>query len=166
MPGHVIGKSLLRGFAGTVSRQIDAVIEGLCNKEETAAIEFGVPVVLNSAGDGVVNWGSSNEAGDFIGISVREIKTENTYGTGDAKYNPNDTVDVLVRGSISVVCTKDATATYDPVKNGKVYIRKATGKFVAHAESSDTVELSGVVWAQNGVDANGIAEIVILDRKA
>lgn len=166
MPGHVIGKSLLRGFAGTISRQIDAVVEALTNKEASAPIEFGAPVVLNSGTDGVINWGSSNVAADFVGIAVREIKTENTYGLADAKYNPNDVVSVLTRGSISVKCTKDATATSDPVKNGKVYIRKATGAFVAASESSDTVELTGVVWAQNGLDANGIAEIVILDRKA
>ena len=165
MPGHVIGKSLLRGFAGTVSRQIDAVIEGIPNKDVTA-INFGTPLALNSTGDGVLNWTSSHTATDFIGIAVREIKTENTYGQGDAKYNPNDTVDVLTRGSISVVCTMDSTATTAPKKNAKVYIRKASGKFVAASESSDTVELSGVVWAHNGVDANGIAEIVILDRKA
>jgi len=166
MPGHVIGKSLLRGFAGTISRQIDAIVEALTNKEDSAAIEFGAPVVLSSANDGVVNWGSGNSATDFVGIAVREIKTENTYGLGDAKYNAGDVVNVLTRGSISVVCTKDSTATHDPVKNGAVYIRKASGKFVAYSESSDTVELSGVVWAQNGLDANGIAEIVILDRKA
>ena len=95
---------------------------------------------------------------------MREIKTENTYGQADAKFNAGDTVDVLVRGSITVVCTKDSTATYDPVKGGKVYIRKATGKFVAHAESSDTVELTNAVWAQNGVDAGGMAEITITKR--
>lgn len=163
MPGHVIGKTLLRGFAGTISRQVDAIVEALQNKDVTA-IEFGTPVALNSTGDGVINWTSSHTAGDFAGIAVREIKTENTYGQADAKFNAGDTVDVLVRGSITVVCTKDSTATYDPVKGGKVYIRKATGKFVAHAESSDTVELANAVWAQNGVDAGGIAEITITKR--
>lgn len=169
MAGHVIGKSLLRGFAGTISRQIDAVVEALINKEASAPIEFGAPVVLKSDGSGVVNWGSSNVATDFIGIAVREIKTENTYGQADAKYNAGDVVDVLTRGSISVKCVKDSTATSEPKKNGVVYVRKATGAFVAAAEGSsgaNTIALNGVVWAQNGLDANGIAEIVILDRKA
>ena len=165
MPGHVIGKSLLRGFAGTVSRQIDAIIDALPNKESTA-IEFGAPLILNSNKDGCKNWTNSASATDFIGIAVREVKTANTYGLGDAKYNQNDVVSILTRGSITVKCTMDSTATHEPVKNGKVYIRKATGVFVAYSESTDTVELSGVVWAQNGIDANGIAEIVILDRKS
>lgn len=165
MAGHVIGKSLLRGFPGTVSRAIDAVITALINKEASAAILFGTPVVLASDGSGVKNWANTNSAADFAGIAVREIKTENTYGQGDAKYNPGDTVDVLTRGSIVVKCTLDATATTEPVKGGKVYIRKATGAFVAASESSATVELSGVVWAQNGCGADGAAEITILDRK-
>ncbi len=165
MAGHVIGKSLLRGFPGTISRAIDAVVSALINKEASAAIQFGAPVALASDGSGVKNWSNTNTADDFAGVAVREVKSEDTYGQGDAKYNAGDVVDVLTRGSIIVRCTMDSTATTEPKKGGAVYIRKATGAFVAAAESSDTVALSGVVWAQNGCDANGAAEITILDRK-
>ena len=166
MPGFAIGKSLLKGFFGNVSRSIDAIIEASQNKESSAAIEFGAPVILSSDGTGVKNWTNASTADDFAGIAVREVKTENTYGSNAANYAVGDIVDVLKRGSVIIKCTKDSTATHDPVKGASVYIRKATGVFVAYSESSDTVELSNVVWAQNGCDANGAAEITILKRVA
>lgn len=167
MPGMVIGKSLLRGFFGNVARSIDTIIEASQNKEATAPIAFGAPVVLKSDGTGVINWASTNVAADFAGIAVREVKTETVYGSNVAQYDANDVMDVLKRGSVIVKCVKDATATNDPVKGGVVYIRKATGEFVAAAEGTsgaDTVALDNVVWGQNGVDANGAAELVILKR--
>lgn len=165
MPGHVIGASMGRGFPGTISRSIDAIVEPHQNVG-AAAIEFGTPVSLKSDGTGVLPWANAMTADNFTGVAVREVKTEATYGTGDAKYGVGELVDVLVRGSITVKCTMDATATTEPVKGAKVYIRKATGVFVAASESTATVELSGVIWAQNGVDADGAAEITILERKA
>lgn len=167
MPGQVIGKSLLRGFFGNVARSVDTIIEASQNQEASAAIAFGAPVVLKSDGTGVINWGSSNIATDFAGIAVREVKTETVYGSNVAQYDAKDVMDVLKRGSVIVKCTMDTTATTAPVKGAGVYIRKATGEFVAAAEGSsgaDTVALDNVVWGQNGVDANGAAELVILKR--
>lgn len=167
MPGFVIGKSLLRGYFGNVARSIDTIIEASQNKEASAAIEFGTPVVLKSDGTGVVNWASTNAATDFAGIAVREVKTEGVYGSNVANYAAGEVMDVLKRGSVIVKCTMDSTATTAPVKGAGVYIRKATGVFVAAAEGvsgADTVALDNVVWGQNGVDANGAAELVILKR--
>lgn len=164
MPGYTIGKSLLRGFFGNVARSIDTIIEASQNKESSAAIEFGAPVAYNSGATGVKNWANTNVAADFAGIAVREVKTEGVYGSNVANYAANEVMDVLKRGSVIVKCTMDSTATTAPVKGAKVYIRKATGVFVAASESTDTVELSDVVWGQNGVDANGAAELVILKR--
>lgn len=164
MPGYTIGKSLTRGFFGNVARSIDTIIEASQNKESTAAIAFGAPVAYNSGATGVKNWANTNSATDFAGIAVREVKTEGTYGSNVAEYAAGEVMDVLKRGSVIVKCTMDSTAQTAPVKGAKVYIRKATGVFVAASESSDTVELSDVVWGQNGVDANGAAELVILKR--
>jgi len=167
MPGYTIGKSLLRGFFGNVARSIDTIIEATQNKEASAAIAFGAPVVLKSDGTGVVNWASTNVAADFAGIAVREVKTEGVYGSNIANYAANEVMDVLKRGSVIVKCTMDTTATTAPVKGAGVYIRKATGVFVAAAEGvsgADTIALENVVWGQNGVDANGAAELVILKR--
>jgi len=166
MPGFVIGKSLIKGFFGNVSRSIDAIIEASINKNVSAAIPFGAPVVLSSDGTGVIAWANTNTADDFAGIAVREVKTEKTYGSNVAEYAAGEVMDVLKRGSVIIKCTMDSTATTAPKKGASVYIRKATGVFVAASESSDTVELSNVVWAQNGCDADGAAEITILKRVA
>ena len=164
MPGYTIGKSLIRGFFGNVARSIDTIIEASQNKETSTAIAFGDPVAYNSDATGVKAWANSNSATDFAGIAVREVKTEGTYGSNVANYAAGEVMDVLKRGSVIVKCTMDSTATTAPKKGAKVYIRKATGVFVAASESSDTVELSDVVWGQNGCDANGAAELVILKR--
>ena len=166
MPGFVIGKSLIRGFFGNVSRSIDAIIEASINKESSAAIAFGAPLIYASDGTGMKNWTNSATADDFAGIAVREVKTEKTYASNVAEYGAGEVMDVLKRGSVIIKCTMDATATTAPKKGASVYIRKATGVFVAASESTDTVELSNVVWAQNGCDANGAAEITILKRVA
>ena len=167
MPGFVIGKSLLRGFFGNVARSVDSIIEASQNKEASAAIAFGAPVALSTDGSGVVKFASTHTAADFAGIAVREVKTETVYGSNVAQYDANDVMDVLKRGSVIVKCVMDSTATTEPKKGAPVFIRKATGEFVAAAEGTsgaDTVALDNVVWGQNGVDSNGAAELVILKR--
>jgi hypothetical protein len=156
-------KTMDRGFPGNLSRGIDNIISTLPNSSETA-IEFGGPVQMAADGKSCLPWASGKT---FYGVAVRGVKTNNTYLTDDAKYNKNDAVDICSRGGIMVICTKDETATTDPVKGATVYLRKATGKFVAAAEGSggaDTVALTGVVWAQSGCDSDGVAEITILNR--
>lgn len=166
MAGFAIGTKLGLGVPGGLTRQTDNQINAYQNKGSTA-IEFGAPVARS--GDGVTAWTSSHTASDFVGVALRIVKTNETYGVNDAKYKAGEIVDVLTRSGVAVECVKDSIATSDPAAGGKVYIRKATGEFVAASEGAsgaNTVELSNVIWAHSRRDANGLAEITILERKA
>lgn len=165
MAGFAIGKKLNLGVVGGLTRQIDNLIIALPNVG-SAAIAFGAPVVR--ATDGCELWKSNSAYADFLGIALRIVKTNETYAQNDAEYVEGDTVDILTRGGVAVECVKDTTATASPAPGGAVYIRKATGVFVAAAEGAagaDTIQLTNAVWA-SGLDANGLAEITLLTRKA
>lgn len=169
MAGFAIGKALDRGFPGGLTRSNDNIVLAKPNVS-TTVIKFGEAVKL--ATGGVAKFDSTSDAATaFAGIAVREVKSPHTYAGNNPQYNKGDTVDFITRGSVNVICTKDTVATTTPSKGGKVYIRKATGVFVAKEEKDAdqnvvTLELSGVVWAEDGLDADGVAEITILERKA
>ncbi len=140
------------GWAGQVSRSIDDIIEAFANAD-TNPILFGSPVALVSGN--VKNVSADNTA--VIGVAVRTVKTEQTYGQGDAKYMPNEMVDVLKRGTVCM----DAGST-TPAAGGTVYITKATGKIATAADSSNTIETN---WKFKGAkDANNIVEVVLTER--
>jgi len=166
MSGFAIGTKLGLGVVGGLTRQIDNQINVYPNGGN-AAILFGAPVARS--GEKVIPWASTSVAADFVGIAVRIVKTNETYGMSDPKYLPDEPVDVLTRGGIAVECVKDATATSDPTAGGKVFIRVATGVFVAAAEGAagaDTIELPNAIWANSGRDASGLAEITLLESRA
>lgn len=162
MGGFAIGKKLNLGVPGGLTRQIDNVIIAEPNQGE-GAIEFGTPVVRTT--DGCQAWQDVSTIAQFMGVSLRIVKTNETYAQNDAKYVKGETVDVITRGGVAVICLKDGTATSNPVPGGKVFIRKIGGAFVAAAESTDTLELTNAIWA-SGLDASGLAEITLLTRKA
>lgn len=142
------------GYPGQVSRSIDDIIESFANSD-TNPIVFGAPVALVSGN--VQNTSADNT--DIIGIAARTIKTEQTYGGHDAKYMPNEMVDVIKRGSVCVT-----VSTGSPAAGGTVYVVKATGAIRTTADSSNTVEMSG--WRFKGPkDSNNVAEIVLTERK-
>ena len=87
MAGKVL--KFTNGFPGTVTRSIDDIVETLASGEASNPILFGAPVALD---DGkVVNVAASKT--NIIGIAMRSIKTENTYGGNDPKYNAGELVD-------------------------------------------------------------------------
>lgn len=148
--------SITNGFPGTISRSIDDVVESFANVESSNPILFGYPVVLDATNNGVKNMSADSYAP--IGIAVRVAKTNNTYGSDDAKYNPHDMVDVIKRGTV-VVAVSNGT----PAAGGTVHIVKATGAIRATQDSTNTVEMTG--WKFKGPkDANGNAEIVLTER--
>ena len=141
------------GFPGQVSRSIDDIIESFANAD-TNAIAFGDPVALVS-GD-VKNVSADNTA--VIGVAIRTVKTENTYGGDDANYKSKEMVDVLKRGTVAV----SIPALLTPSAGGTVYITKATHKFATAADSSNTIETN---WKFKGPkDTNNIVEIVLPER--
>lgn len=153
MAGKVLG-SFKNGFPGEVTRSIDAIIESIASGEVSSAIAFGAPVALSNGK--VVNV--SADTLNIIGIAVRSIKTENTYGGNDANYQPKEIVDVIKRGSVAVYVSNGS-----PAAGGTVHIVKATGAIRTSQDSTNTVEMTG--WKFKGAkDANDIAEIVLTER--
>lgn len=156
------GKVLLwaeNGYPGTVSRSIDDIIESIASGESSDAIPFGAPVALvQSNGKATVKKVTADNYSSIVGIAVRTIKTEETYGGGDPVYKAKEMVDVLKRGSIAVEVSNGS-----PVAGGTVHIVKATGAIRTSADSSNTVEMTG--WKFKGPkDSNGVAEIVLTER--
>lgn len=168
MPGRVIGIELPLGYPGTIARMPDSIIMNRLVKADSANIQYGRPVVLNS--DNTYSaFGADNTAAQFGGVAIREVKmATNYYNQNDVEYLPGQQCDVLERGSIVVKCPKGT-----PTAGGKVYIRIADnasypgsviGDFEAEADGSNTVELTGVVWATGRIDADKCCELLIKER--
>ncbi|MBR2999763.1 MAG: hypothetical protein IKF39_02100 [Oscillospiraceae bacterium] len=158
---QVIGKTMPNGFAGSYSRQPDTIID---THPAGGAIPFGAAVVYSTGS--VVLPGASAQAGDFVGVAVRETKSATNYAAQNAgSYAQYDAVPVIKRGCVNVVCQR-GTAALD----GTVYLRVAAnasypncvvGGFEASADSTNTVALTNAKW-KGAADANGIAEMRIL----
>lgn len=152
MAGKVL--TWTNGFPGTISRSIDDVVESIVNGESTASIAFGAPVALVS---GTVKNTSADNT-NIIGIAVRTVKTEETYGGDNPVYKAKEMVDVLKRGTVSVLVSNGS-----PAAGGTVHIVKATGAIRTSQDSTNTVEMTG--WKfKGGKDANNVAEIVLTER--
>ena len=152
MAGKVL--TWTNGFPGTVSRSIDDIIESIVNGESSASIAFGAPVALVSGA--VKNTSADNT--NIIGIAVRTVKTEETYGGADPVYKAKEMVDVLKRGSVAVLVSNGS-----PVAGGTVHVVKATGAIRTTQDSTNTIEMTG--WKfKGGKDANNVAEIVLTER--
>ena len=181
MGGSAIGTDFKFGFPGTIARHGDELIKSRPVHANANPIPFGSPVVLyadNGATDGtVVSFGATNVASDFMGIVCRKVKQ--STGVADenfGKYYDTDICDVLVRGSISVVCP-----TGNPQPGGAVYIRVLANATdypdaqVGDIEAvADTVTNNGTTTYNNLLipnckwrgtkDSDNVAELVILER--
>ena len=158
MPGKVIGKSLNYGYPGQIARTGDEVSRTFPVK--SGPINFGQAVQLNADGLAIPF------AGEFAGVAMRRVKSALSYmGQNLGQYIEGDACDVLERGSITV---KVVAGTAKP--GGKVHVYKtaaagkAVGDFAAVADTTLTTELTDVKFV-TPADANGVAEIVILNRK-
>jgi hypothetical protein len=168
MTGTAIGKVMNLGYPGNISRGVDSIIENhFLKSTDTANINFGDPVVLNS--DNTVSaFGATGTAATFLGIAVREVKQNTDYFNAQGYYTPGQPTDVAVRGSLTV---KVNVGT--PTANGNVYVRIATnaaipngvvGGFEAAADGTNTVLLTNVKFKTGKLDANKVAEVTILSR--
>ncbi|MBD5572388.1 structural cement protein Gp24 [Clostridium botulinum] len=174
MPGAAIGIELNLGYPGTVSRSVDTIItarklqSNIQDGKETASpVLFGEAVILNEDNT-YSKFGEGNTAKDFVGIAVREVKQTIDYYSSAGAYLPNETMDVLNRGSITVNCNNGT-----PAAGGKVFIRikenpaipdGKVGQFEAIADVENTIEISNLKWATNKLDKNRVAEVTILTR--
>ena len=159
MAGKVLD-AFTHGWPGTISRAVDDIVTAFANRH-SAPLAFGVPVVRDASGSGVVPFTPTSTAADFVGFTVRSAsKTPDTYGGDTGRINPGEMADVLVRGSMTVEVSAGA-----PAPGGKVYLVKTTGAVSAAADATNNVELANVRF-RAAQDASGRAEIVILTRNA
>ena len=180
--------ALNNGFLGAVSRVgYPVIVARQVLPTTTNPINFGDPVVFVTGGsDGdfalqsvadFIAGGGTFTAAKFAGVAVREVKTNLAYVALETipanligSYAPGEMAEALESGSI---CVKINNGT--PVSQGTVYIRIAAnvgipagvvGGFEAVADGTNTVALTGVVFRTGNLDANGVAEITILNRVA
>ena len=167
MPGSVIGIKLNNGYAGTVSRTADCVIQNRIVKGDD--ISFGQAVVLNSDNTFSI-VGSTTTATQVAGIAVREVIQANTF---NPQSNPNYVAempcDVLVRGQCTVKCKRGTPtaggAVYVRIKANATYKDSFVGDFEAVADSDNTIQVSNIEWTTGILDSNNIAEVTVKTRQ-
>lgn len=184
--------ALNNGFLGNPSRFGKRTITARQVLSTTPnPIKFGDPCVIipNSSGGGdtvqsvadYITGGGTFTAAKFAGVAVREVKSnlnlftnmENVDSGGFiGSYAPGEIAEIMEEGSLTVYVN---TANGAGVSQNELYIRVAAhapnntiGAFesVADATGADTVALPGVLFRTGNVDANGVAEITILNRVA
>ena len=153
--------SFTNGFPGAISRAVGDVVTSFVNKESSADIAFGAPVMINSTAQGVVNFtttiaSDADTTAQIHGIAVRTVKTPDTYGSNVASYHPGEHVDVITNGSVVV-----HVASGSPKPGAKVYWTSAgfTATYTQHA----VAEITNMHF-KTGKDPNGNVEVLISPR--
>lgn len=160
--GKVLSK-FTNGFPGAISRAIDDIVATFVNKESSANIAFGAPVMMKNDGKGVQNFTctistSADTLAAVLGVAVRNGgKTPAAYGSNLAAYAPGEHVDVLTRGCIVVPVNAGS-----PKPGGKVYWN--TSGFTATYTQHAVAEITNMRW-KSEKDSNGCAEAVIIERQ-
>jgi hypothetical protein len=178
--------SLNLGYPGNVSRMGDRVIAARQVLATTPnAINFGDAVIIvpdsvggtyQSVKDFIAGAGTFTSA-RFAGVAVRNVKTMLQFiawgvvqSAQFGQFAPGSMAEVLERGSITVKVNNGT-----PAAQGNVYVRTVfngaipagvVGGFEAVADGVNTVQVTGVTWRTGVLDANGVAEITILNRVA
>lgn len=168
MPGSVVGKSLNLGYPGNISRNADAIIMNRIVKSDSANINFGDPVILNSDNT-YSKFGATGTAESFAGIAVREVKQSTDYfNSAQGFYAPGQPCDAASRGTLTVTCNVGT-----PTAGGAVYVRitangaipnGVVGGFEAAADGANTILLTGAKWTTGKMDANRVAEVTLTQR--
>lgn len=172
MSGKTIGLNMNHGFAGAYARQPGMTIVTRANKEATAPIKFGAPVM--QAAGGVKNITTAFTAADFVGFAVNQIQTSASFEHQNeaGEYAPNSAVAVIRNGNVNVYVNDGTPALY-----GKVYVRvtESGSKKVGDIECTEDKTGAGTegdpyvyknICLENcqfsgAKDANGIAEVSI-----
>ena len=167
MPGSTIGIKLNNGYAGTVSRTADCVIQNRIAKG--ADIAFGQAVILNN--DNTFSLvGSETSAAQIAGIAVREVIQANVF---NPQSNPNYVAempcDVLVRGQCTVTCKRGTPKAGDPVyvriKLNNNYKDSFVGDFEAANDAGNSIQVPNIEWTTGILDANKVAEVTVKTRQ-
>ena len=161
-------ENFLNGFPGTPSRTADEIIITMQNGSEKE-IPFGAPVFLKT--DGTAEpWDTeyTQEYEQFLGFAVRvPDKTPDTYvnsqnpseAQAKAVWRPNETMEVLVRGAITVPMKVSAN------RGSVVYLKKSDGSLVVSPGATNSTILLENVRLRNPRDtATNVAEVIVNKR--
>ncbi len=155
-----------RGWPGAVTRSKDDVIVSLQNADYDP-IAFGAPVFLNASYGGAVNFTSGETTAEqFIGFAVRvPDMTPDAYPVGQdaadpaGAWAPGDTVEILVRGSVSVPIVSSNAKI-----GSNVYIRLSDKRLTTTAGESGTTLLLPNVTVRGARDSRGFCEVTVTKR--
>ena len=164
MAGKVIGQRLNIGYPGAVSRACDAVIQSY--PVAGGEIAFGAPVAYDAATGCVTPVTEETAAESIIGIAAREVRQPYADDSAGWYYREGGVCNVLVRGSI-IVSVKD---TSDVTGRGAVHVGNGAGEvpagaFVGKEVAGATIPMANAIYSTGRVDADGAAEITLLERR-
>lgn len=167
MPGSTIGIKLNNGYAGTVSRTADCVIQNRIAKG--ADIAFGQAVILNDDNTFSI-VGADTTAAKIAGIAVREVIQANAFNPqSNPNYVANMPCDVLVRGQCTVKCKRGTPKAGDPVyvriKLNETYQDSLVGDFEAADDADNVIAVPNIEWTTGILDANKVAEVTVKTRQ-
>lgn len=167
MPGSTIGIKLNNGYAGTVSRTADCVIQNRIAKGDDIA--FGQAVILNDDNTFSI-VGADTTAAQIAGIAVREVIQANVFNPqSNPNYVANMPCDVLVRGQCTVKCKRGTPKAGDPVyvriKPNVAYQDSLVGDFEAADDDGNVIAVSNIEWTTGILDANKVAEVTVKTRQ-
>jgi len=163
---HAIGTRLQLGYAGSITRSSDVVIQ---NRISAGAIPFGAPVHLNPDNT-VALFGAGATNARFAGFAVRVVKQQQAIFEALGSYRKDELTDFLVRGSIAVPFKGVGT----PTAGGVVFIRTAlnpsfpdaaVGDVEAGADGANTVQLSNAHFTTGVTDSSGVIEVTVNERR-
>lgn len=165
MPGTAIGIKMNNGYAGTISRTADSIVQ---NRIAAGTIAFGQAVVLKDDN----TWrlvATGDTAAAVAGIAVREVVQANTFNPqSNPDYVAKSPCDVLVRGNCTVKCQrgtpKAGVAVYVRITANDTYQDCVVGGFEAQADGSNTIQVTNIEWTTGDIDSNKIAEVTVKTR--
>lgn len=158
MAGKAYGKTLPIGFRGNVARTPDTVIGAFPNVG-TDPIPFGAAVIYDTTGKGVRAIKSTDStATDIIGFAVREVGQPKADSASGWYYAPGETVDVLLRGTITV----ELKAKTGLAARGQVYADPTDGELTS--VSTNNLAIPNAVFTNGDYDANNIVSVTVLKR--
>jgi len=151
------------GIPGSITRVDQTTVEPGYLDSTGAPTAFGQPVKIVAGKFRLMGAGSA--AADFYGVVSRIVPAIGGSGETFADGAPlaNQLQGIVTRGYMNVIC-----GVGTPARGGVVYVRivdggagKPVGQFEATADGVNSVALTGVIWASDGVDADKNAEIRI-----
>lgn len=165
MPGTAIGIKMNNGYAGTISRTADSIVQ---NRIAAGTIAFGQAVALKDDN----TWrlvATGDTAAAVAGIAVREVVQANTFNPqSNPDYVAKSPCDVLVRGNCTVKCQrgtpKAGVAVYVRITANDTYQDCVVGGFEAQADGSNTIQVTNIEWTTGDIDSNKITEVTVKTR--